>query len=1333
MAENNPSDVSKILSTIREVESGNNYSVGSKSSSASGAYQFIDSTWRDSTKKFGIGTEYQRAKDAPPEIQDAVAAAAVKDILQRVGGDVSKVPIVWYTGNPQGQMTEAALKANQGLTPDRYQQKWLSVFNKGAPTTVQAKPTQVAQAAAPAASVMPAAQAKTATDLPPSYRMALAANYLADTESPETSVVERAMEMLTESQGGASKNPMTAFTQATGEQTIDPFQFVNQPQEEPKRRALPRMPVRMAEGGPVTNENESQIERLYRENLGRQSDVEGRQFWEKEFGPEVDAAERLRFIEGAAPEVQRRMAAGDKTLPGFMQVPTDVRAALQSTDLTTDQYKTLANYFGNQWIGGEAEDPASLTRRDYIERPRSGYDFATFLASRSKNHGAAADTQQRFTNLMAPYVGMDTGSPAEMFYTGGESNDYGYIVTNPLTGERQIAYRSGPLGPTEEGIYRTSIGKHHSTIGDPDRTRYAAGMDYRVDPQTGRVTFVSPYLEGYQERKRNNAFPIAALATIGGMALFPGADLVSMASRGAINAAANRGGKLFSKGGEAKSDDKELSEERGGEADAEQMTVGTLPMKDKYPLTFQERLERARELARYNAGYGMTGIAGPLGPLIGNLAAPYIKRMLPPLSSGYSDPELEPVKRSNGSPSSGEVADIAEQMTVGTIPTEGQTPAGQAFRNIGRDVVRGAQYLPYDLIGAPVDIATMAMRPFGYNVEKPFMGSEYLIDKARQAGIADQPTGSAAETATRIGMGFVNPAAVARQIPKGIAALERGAETLGTGAVRAITGKPEITTEQIYQAMGEPQGILQLGATAATRPLGSTISTGEPVRNFSAALKSQFDELLAADPEMTAMSGREGFRAANDKYGQVVEAASTSFVPKLQNFINRQYGTVNDPLYEATVTGKFTPKAFYAPNKVFSWDKNVVASVTGIPLKNEKLSMDHVSSLQRLAAGGNEDARRLLGAAYDLGGMTKGIFSPQVIVNSLKDPTMFKSTDEYLKGSFLLKDELKNSLPEDQIRAYIAQKGVPNPKDKTQETIFSHIGNWVAGEKRYLDLKRIRAEMPEGKTMTATVFSDVGNERNFDLADLTPAIREQMARGEPVYQIPTNLYSGVIDYEDIARYMFKNPPEKWSKMSVPELVMASHTNPGKVTDPKKVARMADDGVELMPFQRILGTESYMPVKSQMLGDGAEWREIKTKEGLRIEGGMMDHCLKKDAYGYCNRLMNKESKYFTLRDADGQPYVTIEMTKPIGQEKENVPFSVVKQIKGFYNKTAVPAYGEEISDFLSNWQSKIGTQLRVSEASSHVPNKFKPKQFGMESPEEFAKGGMVDKPLYDRAA
>jgi len=114
MAQQSSPDVNQILSTIRQVESSNNYGAQAKGSSASGAYQFIDSTWQASTKKAGLGTEYARAKDAPPEVQDAVAAFAVRDILSRTGNDVTKVPLVWYTGNPEGRMTADALKANQG-------------------------------------------------------------------------------------------------------------------------------------------------------------------------------------------------------------------------------------------------------------------------------------------------------------------------------------------------------------------------------------------------------------------------------------------------------------------------------------------------------------------------------------------------------------------------------------------------------------------------------------------------------------------------------------------------------------------------------------------------------------------------------------------------------------------------------------------------------------------------------------------------------------------------------------------------------------------------------------------------------------------------------------------------------------------------------------------------------------------------------------------------------------------------------------------------------------------------------------------------------------------
>ena len=120
----------KILETIKQRESGGNYQAQAKGSTASGAYQFIDSTWQSLTKKYGIGGEFKSAKLAPKEIQDAVAKQYVDEILKQSGGDVSKVPLTWYTGNPQGKMSESALAANNGLTPERYQSKWMADYNK---------------------------------------------------------------------------------------------------------------------------------------------------------------------------------------------------------------------------------------------------------------------------------------------------------------------------------------------------------------------------------------------------------------------------------------------------------------------------------------------------------------------------------------------------------------------------------------------------------------------------------------------------------------------------------------------------------------------------------------------------------------------------------------------------------------------------------------------------------------------------------------------------------------------------------------------------------------------------------------------------------------------------------------------------------------------------------------------------------------------------------------------------------------------------------------------------------------------------------------------------
>jgi resuscitation-promoting factor RpfA len=71
--------LTSVLAQIRQNESGGSYTAQNPTSSASGAYQFIDGTWGSLTARSGIGTQYVTAKSAPPQVQDAVAAYALME------------------------------------------------------------------------------------------------------------------------------------------------------------------------------------------------------------------------------------------------------------------------------------------------------------------------------------------------------------------------------------------------------------------------------------------------------------------------------------------------------------------------------------------------------------------------------------------------------------------------------------------------------------------------------------------------------------------------------------------------------------------------------------------------------------------------------------------------------------------------------------------------------------------------------------------------------------------------------------------------------------------------------------------------------------------------------------------------------------------------------------------------------------------------------------------------------------------------------------------------------------------------------------------------------
>ncbi len=120
-----PSQIANILATIRYLESRGNYTAPPNRGRASGAYQFITSTWNNYAG-------YRDAYLAPPEIQDERAAADVTRFLAQWNNDVSMIPVMWYlpsaATNPERMDIVPVPSAGNVLTVREYQQRWLGVW-----------------------------------------------------------------------------------------------------------------------------------------------------------------------------------------------------------------------------------------------------------------------------------------------------------------------------------------------------------------------------------------------------------------------------------------------------------------------------------------------------------------------------------------------------------------------------------------------------------------------------------------------------------------------------------------------------------------------------------------------------------------------------------------------------------------------------------------------------------------------------------------------------------------------------------------------------------------------------------------------------------------------------------------------------------------------------------------------------------------------------------------------------------------------------------------------------------------------------------------------------
>lgn len=99
------------LAQIAQNESGGNYTATNPRSTASGAYQIINSTWQMAAANVGIDTSfYPTAKSAPPAYQDAAALW----LLQTYGPNSTTT---WAASAPPGGYPNGSLPVPASSAP----------------------------------------------------------------------------------------------------------------------------------------------------------------------------------------------------------------------------------------------------------------------------------------------------------------------------------------------------------------------------------------------------------------------------------------------------------------------------------------------------------------------------------------------------------------------------------------------------------------------------------------------------------------------------------------------------------------------------------------------------------------------------------------------------------------------------------------------------------------------------------------------------------------------------------------------------------------------------------------------------------------------------------------------------------------------------------------------------------------------------------------------------------------------------------------------------------------------------------------------------------------
>jgi hypothetical protein len=668
-----------------------------------------------------------------------------------------------------------------------------------------------------------------------------------------------------------------------------------------------------------------------------------------------------------------------------------------------------------------------------------------------------------------------------------------------------------------------------------------------------------------------------------------------------------------------------------------------------------------------------------------------------------------PEYRADGSPEEGEMGPAFVTPKSGKGRKEGeiskQLKSGDAYINMAKGVTE----LPYDIAGAPVDLATMLMRPFGYSTEKPVMGSDWIKQQMTDAKIRPEPpadsTSKGFYTAGELLSNLTNPAAVSRKVgpvvEKGVKA---GAKEVGRQLDRAIMDDAGPLSKFV------PQSAKPL---YAVRPTGSTVLSG-PVGMQEDV--SGIDKILKSGLTNATM-------AAGQNEGQAL-ILRDFWDKKARNYFTRQFGTPDDPVAKGIAskqikgssleedfpeymidqinTGKTrvkegtrpegfvgpgTPESRFFPKYPRAMDDFTARYDKATGLKGNLITSDPAAANQSysnlLSDQGRQMARTSQVAEEDK--MIMQGVRPEMINANVG--TVTRSPTDYDK---VIGDGTQSA---DALFKAYKEAGLMNKMDAPQKT------NWI------------NQLFGEGRKI-------MGKNEDEVVKNMLPEnVMTAINKGEPIYDLQYGLQKPlqtVFDPLSINKYLASIPPREAANIRFEDAVKGALKLREQADQRKLMVDRIKSGKPVSDKIFSEGVSAPLLQIDQGPLEGFSWKRIEKREATVPEGAYVGHSVGGYETGGAGYSADKREGFgtgkwqvYTLRDNRNRPVNTVE----VKMLDENTP--VVTQIKGngrASGNTAPETYDSAVLQFFQNYLKPA----RIEESDSYLTPLLQTYKTGLES-------------------